>query len=257
MSRVTTPHHPQGQGLPDQGPYGGQPGQYGPPPGQQSPPPGQYGPQHGGQYGPPPGQYQGPPGQYGGQQSPYGGQQPYEPATAQQPFTYNPYGSAPVPAGLQHDDVAPVQRPGLMIVAFVLTFVATLPFLLGGALALIAPPSPDELPAAVLANPRLVQAGMTPDLLVSIVRLVGAIALFVAAAYLMFALIALTGKKWARVVLTIMTALFVLLIVIVTPFGELRGAGVGLFGAIILLSLGGVVLLYLPGPSRYLASAHR
>jgi hypothetical protein len=250
VSRVSTPHDPQRQGWPDQGPYGGPQGPYGPPQGQ----PPQYAPPYGGheqQYGPPPVQYgqqqggYGPPGQYGPQQ--------FDQDPAQMPFAYNPYGSSPTPAGLQQEDLAPVGRPGILIVAFIMLVLATLPFLLGGAAALLSPPSPSEIPASVLSNPRLIEAGGTPEMLVSIVRIVGAIVLVIAAGYLMFALFALTGKNWARIIVTILTTIFVLLLVLGTPFSNLSGAGVGFFVGIIGLSIGGVLLMFLPASRQYFA----
>jgi hypothetical protein len=249
VSRVTTPHDPQRQGRPDQGPYGGQQGPYGPP---QSQPPGPYGPPYGGpeQYGPPPGQY----GQQGpyGPPAQYGGPQQFDQEPAQQPFTYNPYGAAPAPAGIRQEDLAPVGRPALLIVAFIMLFIATLPFLVGAAMAMLAPPSPTDIPA-LANNPRVIQAGGTPEMLTTLFRIGGAIVLVIAAAYLMFALFALSGKNWARIIVTILTTIFVALLVLGTPFSSLSGAGLGFFVGIIALSIGGIVLMFLPASRRYFA----
>jgi hypothetical protein len=271
------PDSPGQQQGGDAGQYG-QPGQYGgqPPYGQpQYGQPGQYGgqPQYGqpGQYGGQPqyGQPQyGQPGQYGGQpqygqpqhgQPQYGqaqyGQAPYNPyAQPSQSGPYDvqsPYGYGG-PAGLDKDDDGPVARPGIMIVSLVLLILSTLPFLAGGAALLTAPLDLSALPPEFGLEEQLDAAGLNAETFVSFLRGVAAGVLALALLYILFAVLAFLGRNWARIVLTIMTVLFTLLMLL-GVFGGAAGETAGLLMLLLIVgaSVGGTIILFLPAPSHY------
>jgi hypothetical protein len=257
----------------------GQPGQYGQPPYPQQ---GQYGqPQYGqqqygqqpygqpGQYGQqaPPGYGQGPqynpyaqqgqpqygqPGQYGGQPGQYG-----------QPQQYNPYGQpgqyAGTPfsgdaAGLGPDDGGRVSRPGLMVLSLVLLILSALPFLAAGVVLLATPLDADTIPPEY--EDQLAQAGFTPEMAVSALRGFAAVILVLAVLYVLFAVLTFMGRNWARIILTIMTVGFTLLMLL----GMLAG-GAGdtvslvFILVIVALSVGGTIITFLPDPSRWFRSA--
>ena len=141
-------------------------GQYGQPYGQAPP----YGPSTGGPAVRRSNPAYGQPGGYGNQPyNPYGNQ-PYGSAEGQGGYAYSPYGTPPpYPAGLDDGGVAPTPRPGVMVGALVLLILSALPFLVVGALMVLAV-GPDVLPPEILNDPRLAEAGLTPELLVSAVR---------------------------------------------------------------------------------------
>ena len=250
------------------GQYGAQPGQYGYQPGQYpdqyggqygQPPPYGQNPQYGGQYGqaPPYGQQPeyGQPAGYG--QQPYGqyGNQPYGPADGQNPYAYSPYGTpAPYPAGLEDSKSGAAPRPGIMAGALVLLILSTLPFLAVGLL-MVAAVGTDMLPPEILNDPRFAEAQLTPELLVTAMRVGGAIMAAVALLYILFAVLAFRGRNWARVMVTVMTVGFTLLLL----SGLLTGAAgdmgsLGVLLVIVLLCVGGTVLMYLPASARFFAN---
>jgi hypothetical protein len=260
------PYQPPGQYG---GQYGAQPGQYGNPQGQY--PPNQYGgqygpgqpygqaPQYGGQYGQHP-QYgqqpaYGPPGGYNNPPySPYGNQ-PYGPAEGQGGYSYSPYGTpAPYPAGLDDGGSADNPRPGVMVGALILLILSALPFLIIGVLMAIAVGT-TVLPPEILNDPRFTEAGLTPDLVVSAVRLGGGVMAVVALLYLLFAVLAFRGRNWARVMVTVMTIGFALLLLSGLVTGAAGDPGsLGVLLAIVALCVGGTVLMYLPASTRFFAN---
>ena len=260
------PYPPPGQYG---GQYGAQPGQYGNPQGQY--PPNQYGgqygsgqpygqpPQYGGQYGQNP-QYgqqpaYGPPGGYNNPPySPYGNQ-PYGSPEGQAGYAYSPYGTpAPYPAGLDDGGSADNPRPGVMVGALILLILSALPFLIIGALMALAVGT-DVLPPEILNDPRFTEAGLTPELVVSAVRLGGGVMAVVALLYLLFAVLAFRGRNWARVMVTVMTVGFALLLLSGVVTGTAGDAGsLGVLLAIVALCVGGTVLMYLPASTRFFAN---
>lgn len=270
MATVSTPHDPQREGQqPDQG----QPGPYGQPGGAGRPDP--YGqPAPAGDYGQPvpygqpdPSGQSGQTGQYGraGQQpgqygsQPYGGQpyggQPYTGDAGQ--YAYNPYGTA-YPAGLGQDEVEPVRRPGIMVLSLVLLILAALPFLAVGGLLVAVPFDAASLPLDAATEQQLAESGVTLDTLVSALRVFGGVVFALALAYIAFAVLAFRGRNWARIVLTILTVGFALLLL-----GGVFAGGVVDIGstAFLLLVLGasvaGTVILFLREPSRFFTSPQR
>jgi hypothetical protein len=243
--------------------YGNQPGQYG---GQ--PYGGQYGQYPGGQYGG--GQY----GQYGGGQPPqygqqpaygqpgsygqqYGqyGSQPYGAPDSQGGYAYSPYGTPPPYSAGPADDSAP--RPGLMVGALIMLTLSALPFLAVGILMAVAF-GQDVLPPELFNDPRLAEAGVTSEVLISTLRVFGGVMAALALLYIIFAVLAFRGRNWARVLVTVMTVGFTLLMLSGLVTGTTADAsGMVVLLAIIVLSVGGTVLMYLPPAARFFANPPR
>jgi hypothetical protein len=185
--------------------------------------------------------------QYPGQPNqgqPYPGQQ--------NPYAYNPYGSSYAVAPALQPIAQPVRRPGLMILSLVLMILASLPFLFFGA-ALLLVKNASDVPAQLLDSPRLQQAGATPELLISAMRLVGGIVLVVVAAYLFFGVMAFAGRNWARIVTAVLTVGFVLLLAagLVSSIGAVDM--VSLFAVLLVMSVGAVAILFSPGANAWYA----
>jgi hypothetical protein len=262
---------PEQQGQPGQpGQYGqpsyGQPDQYGQQPqaGYGQPPP--YNPYA--QQGPPYNPYaqQGPPGgqpPYGqpGQYGQYGGQ-PGQYGQYGQPQQYNPYGQyggSPYggeAAGLGADDAKHVARPGIMVVALVLLILSTLPFLAFGAVLLAVPLDASAFPPELGLEEQLQQAGLTTESFISALRVGAAFVLVLALLYVLFAVLAFTGRNWARIVLTIMTVGFTLLLLAGTLTGASGDpASLLFFLVVVAASVGGTIIMFLPASSRWFQRA--
>lgn len=217
---VSTPQDPRGEGAP-YNPYG-QPGGY--------------------RAGQQPGQYTSSPlaGQpyqtYPGPQLPQG-QPP-------QPHGYDPY-SGTGPAGFGAGGPEPAKRPGLMVLALVLMVLAALPFLVGGVYGLVAV-NAGSIPPELLTNPELVQAGATPALLVQAVRLVCGIMLAIALVYIAAAVLAFRGRNAGRIIATVLTVAFVLLLLGGLAGGAAAGGLIGFVAFLVVATVGSVVILFLP-----------
>jgi hypothetical protein len=245
------PGYPGQPGQYGQQPYG-QPGQYGQQPYGQ---PGQYGQQQGG-YGPPP-----PYNPYATQgQSPYG--QPGQYGQYGQPQQYNPYGQPGqyggtpwgAAAGMGPEDTKPLRRPGIMVLALVLLILSSVPFLLAGAGLLALPLETGAIPPEV--EQQLQQTGFTPEMAISALRVVAVIILVLALLYVLFAVLAFLGRNWARIILTIMTVGFTLMMLAGTLTGAAGDTGsLVVILVIVALSVGGTIIMFLPEPSRWFGSA--
>jgi hypothetical protein len=199
------------------------------------------------------------PGQYSS--APLPGQQPYPaqpyPAPGQPPYGYSPYGSPvpPLPAGPGDD--APVRRPGAMALGLVLMVVAAVPFLFLGVSALLTPLAASDIPPETLNDPRLTAAGITPELLISAARVLAGVFIVVALLYLLLATFAFRGRNWARILVTVLSVGFVLLLAAVL----VGGAGVGgllvVVAVVAVAVVGGVVTLFLPDSNRFFAAPRR
>ena len=221
---MTTPQDP---GQPPYNPYG-QPGSYRA--GQQ---PGNY------SSAPLPGEYTS--GQY---------------APGQQPHDYSPYGS-PYPAGLDQGHAAPTPRPGIMVLGLVLMILASVPFLFGGLVGLLTPIDASAIPPGVLDDPQLVAAGATPELLISLVRVVAGVVVVIALVYLLFAVLAFRGRNWARILVTVLSVGFVLLLAASLAGGTTSGGLLGFVGFMAVAVVGGVVVLFLPDSNRFFSAPRR
>jgi hypothetical protein len=175
----------------------------------------------------------------GGPGGPYGSQ-----ADAP-PHVYNPYGnfsypsSYPVPpAGLEPDGAAaaPARRPGSLNLALVLLLVSAVPYLLSGLLMVAGAGQVEEaLPASQLEQLR--QLGVDIE---QVVRTAGVVVLGLAAVFLVLAVLAWTGRRWARGLLAALAVGFVLMVLVVLLGASSQGTAVD--GASLLVIAGPAVL---------------
>lgn len=231
---MTTPPDPE-QGQPNPGPYSPAPGSYGtgyggvryPYPGDQGPtPPGGPSPSTGYPYNP---------------HNPYGG--------------YGGHGADQYPAGLDHTTPPAAPRPAALVAGLVLMILAALPFLLFGALFLLLPFDASTIPPELLDNPQVAAAGVTPEALVSLLRTAGGILLALSLLYIGFAVLAFTGRSWARILVTVMTTGFsVMLLLGMASGGAADVASAVLILLPIVLSVGGLTLFFLGSSNRYFAT---
>jgi len=225
-------------------------------------------------------------------QDPYGQQQPWSaapggfpPGSYQQPpgpaqgyydqpttnLAYNPYGQQPYPDPSQYPaafpgEIPPVRRPGSLFFALLLHLLSTLPFLGAAAAILIGG-------AAILSMIPAEQLAEFQTLVgVDVVGLVFGFAVFVGVLALLFVLLsilAVAGRNWARILVTVMTVFFVLLngfwtVIYVggAAAGQTLAAGEFLIGLAIIagpgvLALIGTILMFLPAANRFYASRRR
>jgi hypothetical protein len=186
---------------------------------------------------------------------------PYDDPTAgptAPPYVYNPYGNVSYPetypappAGLgPGDGVEPARRPGSVTLALVLLVVSVLPYLLVGFLAVAAAGTVESaMPPDQLAQ--LQQVGVDVE---QVVRATGVLLLGVALIYLVLAVLAFTGRRWARALLAAMTAGFVLM-----AFASVAAAssqGLAIDGGSLLV-IGGPALLAVVGVALMFGAAAR
>jgi hypothetical protein len=196
------------------------------------------------------------------QYNPYGqpgsyraGQQPGQYSSAPLPDQYqgyNPYGN-PYPTGLDEGHDTPVTRPGVLVLGFVLMILAALPFVFAGLVGLFAPIDASVIPAELLKDPRFVSAGATPELLVSALRVLAGILLVIALIYLLFAFFAFRGRNWARILVTLLSVGFALLLGASLVTGTSSVEVLGFVGFEVVALVGSVVILFLPASSRFFA----
>jgi hypothetical protein len=171
---------------------------------------------------------------------PYG-PTPYDdpaPGRGVPPHVYNPYGNVsypatyPVPpAGQGPDDAAPpVRRPGTVNLALVLLVLAALPYLLIGLLAMAAS---GDVEAAVPPD-QLAQLQQLGVDLEQVVRATGAVLLAVALVFLLLAVLAWTGRGWARALLAAMAGGFVLTVLASVAAASSQGAVLDVAGLLVL-----------------------
>jgi hypothetical protein len=137
-----------------------------------------------------------------------------------------------------------------MVLGLVLMILAALPFLLGGVLGL-ATVTASDIPPEVLTNPSIVRAGGTPELVLQALRVLLGLMVAAALGYLLFAVMAFRGRNWARILLTVLTAGFVLLLIAGVAGGGTSGGVLGFALFLIVAVVGGVVILFLPDANRY------
>jgi hypothetical protein len=170
---------------------------------------------------------------------------------------YSPYGPyTPPPAGLPSSGLEKPARPGIMVLGLVLLALAALPFLAFGLLFLVAPLGPEVLPPDILDNPQLRDAGVTDiGLLISAVRLMSGILAGLAAVYLLFAVLAFTGRNWARMLVAVMTAGFSLFLILgVTSAVAADPLGAVLLLVPVVLSVAGLATWFAPQANRWYAA---
>jgi hypothetical protein len=180
-----------------------------------------------------------------------GGPQPDAP-----PHVYNPYGnysypsSYPVPpAGLGSDGVAaaPARRPGSLHLALVLLLLSAVPYLLSGLLMVAGAGQVEEaLPASQLEQLR--QLGVDIE---QVVRTAGVVVLGLAAVFVLLAVLAWGGRRWARGLLAALAVGFGLMVLVVVLGASSQGTPVDGASLLVLagpavLAVVGVVLMFRP-----------
>jgi hypothetical protein len=103
----------------------------------------------------------------------------------------------------------------------------------------------------------LAAAGVTAADLLSFIRIAGGLLAVLAALYVLFAVLAFTGRNWARIVVAVLTAGFALLMLAGLVQGASGGSNLGLTVAILAASVIGAVLLFVPASREYYASRRR
>ncbi len=197
-----------------------------------------------------------------GQQGAYGGQQPYGGSSYgagdNNAYAYSPYGTPPpYPAGLDDAGVGGVARPGIMGLSLGLIILSALPFLVVGALMAIVDFS-SVIPPDVFNNPQLTEAGITQENLYSAIRVIGGVMAVIALIYIIFAVQAFRGRNWARILVTVMTIGFALLMLFsLIGGGTSEISGLIFLLAVLLASVGGTVLMFLPAAGRFFHNPRR
>ena len=220
----------------------------------------------------PTGQVQPPP--YG---QPYPPTAQYPPVPAQgyyeQPTTnlaYNPYGHQ-FPAVDQYPGgypaPQPARRPVGVVVAFLLHLVSALPFLAGSAFALLTGASVQSMiPADQLAEFETVtgvDVGSLVALLYGVIVFIGVVALL----FVIFSILAVARRNWARILVAVMTVPFVALAAVgvlgvlgvagTEAATEVAGDPLALVTALAIvagpgtLALIGTILLFTPRANRF------
>lgn len=175
--------------------------------------------------------------------------QPYSYGPSQGAYSYNPYPSGtspptgPFPAGLDQQ-LVPVQRPVVLVVALVLLLLSAAPVLLAG--------------VGLLTVPIVTGTGFVPlD-----GRIVGGIGLFtfvIAALFCLLAVLTFLGRSNARILVTAATCVVTIYLwVFLLPLALLGYTSVVFLGLLDWVALvTGTVLLYRPAASAYYAARRR
>ena len=180
---------------------------------------------------------------------------PYGSQSDAPPYVYNPYGnfsypsSYPVPpAGLGPEGAAaPARRPGVLHAALVLLLLSAAPYLLSGLLlVLVAGDAATSVPQAQLDQLR--ELGVDVE---QVVRAFGVGLLVVALVFVLLAVLAWRGRRWARALLAVLTVGFVLMALVSVLAASSQGAALDPGGLLVIagpavLALVGVVLMFRP-----------
>jgi hypothetical protein len=170
------------------------------------------------------------------------------PPDPQQPggYAYNPYAVPARPAQPNPPSEPPAGRPVIVIAAVVLLILGAVPLVLVGALLLLG----GEQVRGSITPELLGQTGLTVEQIITLLRVIGAVALALGLLHIGFAGTALMGRQWGRVVATV-TAALVAVVLVIIPIG------LGIALAALVAVVVGAVLLYV-GPARgYFANPRR
>jgi hypothetical protein len=154
---------------------------------------------------------------------------------------------------MAEDADPPAARPGIMVLALVLLIVSTLPAILGGFMVILAPGELVDLAGTPAQLEQLRAAGVQPE---SVVAFGGAFVLGIALLYVLFAVLAFTGRNWARIVVAIMTAGFTLM-TLATGVTGLPPAELAFTLVMVGAAIAGTVILFMPEPSRWFTTPRR
>jgi hypothetical protein len=147
-----------------------------------------------------------------------------------------------------------------VVLSLVLLVLSSLPFLVGGLVLLLVPIDIAQLTSllpTIDPTGQLAAAGITPEDVLSLIRIAGAVVAVLAALYVLFAVLAFLGRNWARIVVTVLTVGFALLLAAGLVQGGAGGSGGGLTLAVLVASVAGAVLLFVPAAQAWYASRRR
>jgi hypothetical protein len=144
-----------------------------------------------------------------------------------------------------------------MVLALVLMVLAALPFLVIGVGALVLPINAADIPPELLTDPQMVKAGATPELLIQAARVLAGVMLVVALLYVVLAVFAFRGRNWARIIVTVLSVGFALLLLTAVVGGAAAAGSIALLLALLVFLVGSVVVLFLPDSQRYFAAPRR
>jgi hypothetical protein len=136
----------------------------------------------------------------------------------------------------------------------VLMIIAALPFLIGGIAGTTVPLTRDLFPPELGLDALLAQSALTFEQLVEAVRVLLALIALLALAYMVLAVVAFTGRNWARVTVTVLTAVFSVVMLLNLPgvLGDPLALAVVL--APVVLGIVGVLLMRSAQASAWFAS---
>lgn len=174
-------------------------------------------------------------------------QNPYGPNSTGNPYPYTPYAQAPVPAAPPQ----PARRPGTVVGGYVLLLLAALPFLVLGVLGAFVTITRDMFPAELGLDALLTQYNVGFDQFVQALHLLMALMAVLALVYVALASAAFAGRRWGRIAVTVLTALFDLFLLLNIGGGGAAGL---VFVAPLLVSVAGVVLLHVRPSAAWFAA---
>jgi hypothetical protein len=186
------------------------------------------------------------------------------------PYVYNPYGNVSYPASYPSYPSAPAglggapeampaaRRPGSMHLALLLMVLSTLPYLLFGLVALLGA----RTAAEAIPQDQLSQFEELGIDLEQVVRATGIAILAIAVVFLLLAILAWTGRRWARALVTAMTVGFALMVVASLAAGTsqgatLDGASLLVLAVPVVLAVIGVALMFGRGARDWFARLRR
>jgi hypothetical protein len=190
------------------------------------------------------------PGSYGGPgeptKYPHGQQSPYGQPSS--PYAYSPYGAPYQPPP---DEAKPAPRPGILWLGLILLLLSAAPFMLLGFVVLTRPLDASNLSAETMAQ--LQQFNLTVEQVVSAFRSVGAVFGGFAVLYVLLGAWAVfTGNKVVRILVGVLTVGFALLLVAsLVLLGAADPTSSAFIGAVLLASVIGTVILFLPANREY------
>jgi hypothetical protein len=197
--------------------------------------------------------------------TPYGNG-PYGSA-GEPPYVYNPYGnvsypatypSAPAGLGGAPDAMLPARRPGSMHFALLLMVLSTLPYLLFGLVAVLgARTAAEAIPPDQLSQ--FEELGIDLE---QFVRLTGIALLGIAVVFLLLAILAWSGRRWARALVAAMTVGFALMVVASVAAAGSQGVPVDaasllLLAVPVVLAVVGVTLMFGRGARDWFSRPRR
>lgn len=143
-----------------------------------------------------------------------------------------------------------------MHVSIVLLILSALPALIFGGLSLVA------LTFAAAEVRRefggQLPTGLTAENLITVLGLVGAVFVVLAILFLVFTVVAYRGRNWARITVTIFTAVFDALLVLgLVQGGTIEPAALAFLLGVIVFSVVGVILLFTQRSSAFFSSSAR